>query len=175
MKVVRLSALSTVWFYPPGDTPATHLCESLSRPHSAAGRIKSMKNLNYSIGNQTLELPDCSAGPHPTVPRCAPSSWIKSIHYEEQKLGNVSDIRWKVNNALPHFPASVISRPRPQYPIQKTQTFGSTTLRFSELLVFSKEWVHAVFMCWMFVLQLWTTYFHRLLSHNDQTLWSAIV
>jgi hypothetical protein len=101
-----LSAVSTVCPYPPGDTPGTHLCERLSRPHSAAGRIKSMKNINVSIGNQTRELPNCSAVPHPTAPPFATSSWIKSIHYEEQKLGNVSELRWKVNNVLRPFTTS---------------------------------------------------------------------
>ena len=89
MKVVYLSALSTVCLYPAGDTPSTYLCERLSRPHSEAGRIKSIKNLNDAIGNQTRELPACSEVSHPTAPLCAPSSWIKSVNYEEKKLGNV--------------------------------------------------------------------------------------
>jgi hypothetical protein len=46
MKVLRLSALSTCRFTPHGDTPGTHFCQTLNRSqgHSAAGRIKSMKN-----------------------------------------------------------------------------------------------------------------------------------
>jgi len=46
MKVVRLSALRTGRFYPPGNIPGTHFCERLSQPHgqSEAGRIMSMEN-----------------------------------------------------------------------------------------------------------------------------------
>ena len=63
MKVVSLSALRTGRLYPPGDIPGTHLCERLSQPqgHIAAGRIMSMKNSNYTIGNRTRELSACSA------------------------------------------------------------------------------------------------------------------
>jgi hypothetical protein len=44
---------------PPGDIPGTHFCYRLIRPqgHSAAGRIKSMKNLNHPIGNRSRNLP----------------------------------------------------------------------------------------------------------------------
>jgi len=100
MKVVYLSALSTVCPYPPGNTPDTYLCERLSRPNNEAGRIKSIKDLNDSIGNQTSELPACSELPHTNGPPCAPSSWIKNINCEEKELDNVSDLRWIVNNAL---------------------------------------------------------------------------
>jgi hypothetical protein len=46
-----MSALGTGRFYPPGDTPGTHFYYNLSRPqgHSAAGKIKSIKNLNVAI------------------------------------------------------------------------------------------------------------------------------
>jgi hypothetical protein len=39
-----------------------------------AGRIKSMKNSNDSIGNQTRDVPACSAVPQPTAPPRAPLS-----------------------------------------------------------------------------------------------------
>jgi hypothetical protein len=40
---------------PPGDIPGTHFCWRLRRPqgHSAAGRIKAMKNPNNPVGNPT--------------------------------------------------------------------------------------------------------------------------
>ena len=37
--------------------------------HSVAGRIKSMKNSNDTIGNLIRDLPACSAVTHPTAPR----------------------------------------------------------------------------------------------------------
>jgi len=42
--VVRLSALRTGRFLPPGNTPGTHFCSRLSGPqgHSAIGGIMSM-------------------------------------------------------------------------------------------------------------------------------------
>jgi hypothetical protein len=45
------------------DLHGTHFCQRLSRPlvHSAAGRIKSMKNSNYIIRNQTRDLTHYSA------------------------------------------------------------------------------------------------------------------
>jgi len=54
---------------PPGNIPGTHLCYRLSphQGHSAAGRITSMKNSNDTIGNQTCNLPTCSAVPQPTA------------------------------------------------------------------------------------------------------------
>ena len=51
-----LSALRTGCLYLPGGIPGTH---------SAAGRIKSMKN--SSIGNRTRDLPACIAVPQPTA------------------------------------------------------------------------------------------------------------
>ena len=61
--VIRLSALRTGRFLPPGNTPGTHFCYRLSRPqgHSAIGRIISMKNSNDTIWNRTSDLPICSA------------------------------------------------------------------------------------------------------------------
>jgi hypothetical protein len=65
MKVVRLSALRTGRLYNTKNIPGrpTHFCWRLSRPQgdSVAGRIKSMKNPNDFIGNQTRDLPACSA------------------------------------------------------------------------------------------------------------------
>jgi len=51
MKVVRLSALSTVRLYPPDNIPITHFCQWLSRPqgHSAAERIMSMKKIQRNL------------------------------------------------------------------------------------------------------------------------------
>jgi hypothetical protein len=51
-------------------TPGTHFGWRLSQPqgHSAAGRIMSMINSNDTIGNQTRDLPACSAVPQPTTP-----------------------------------------------------------------------------------------------------------
>jgi hypothetical protein len=50
---------------PPGNTPGTHFCYRLSRPHghSAIGRIISLKNSNYTFWDRTSDLPICSAAP----------------------------------------------------------------------------------------------------------------
>jgi len=55
---------------PPGYILGTNFCYKLSRPqcHSAAGRIMSKKNSNYTIGNRTRGLPNCSAVHQPTAP-----------------------------------------------------------------------------------------------------------
>ena len=59
---------------PPGNIPGTHFCWRLSRSqgNSAAGRIMSLKNSKNTIGNQTRDLPACSAVPQPTAPPRAP-------------------------------------------------------------------------------------------------------
>ena len=83
MKVLRLPALRTGRFYPPGNIPGTHFCYRLSRPqgHSAAGRIMLMKNCNDNIGNRTRDLPACSAVHQPTAPPRAPvNKYILSYH-----------------------------------------------------------------------------------------------
>jgi len=69
MKVVRLSVPHTSHIYPPGDILGTHFCYRLSLPqsNSAAGRIKSMKNSNDTIGNWTHDLLVCSTVPQPTA------------------------------------------------------------------------------------------------------------
>jgi hypothetical protein len=58
---------------PPGNIPGTLFCYRPGRPqgHSAAGRIMSMKNSNFTIGNQTRDLPTCSTV-QPTAPPHAP-------------------------------------------------------------------------------------------------------
>jgi len=59
MKVVRLSAVRTDRLYPTGNIPGIHFYQTLSQTqdHSAAGRIRSMKNFNDTIGNQTRDIP----------------------------------------------------------------------------------------------------------------------
>ena len=71
MKVVRLSALRTGRFLPPGNIPGSHFCLRLSRPqgHSAARRIMSMKN---SVTPSGIEPVTCSAMPQPTAPPRSP-------------------------------------------------------------------------------------------------------
>jgi hypothetical protein len=67
----------------PRDTPGTHFCWRLSRPqgHSAAGRIKTKKNSNNSIGNWTSDLPACSEVPQPTAPlRASPPPILTKIY-----------------------------------------------------------------------------------------------
>jgi hypothetical protein len=61
-KVVNLTRRSHL---PTRNTPGTHFCQRLSRPqgHSATGRIMSLKNSIDTIGNQTRDLPVCSAVP----------------------------------------------------------------------------------------------------------------
>jgi hypothetical protein len=59
---------------PPGNIPGIHFCQVLSRPqdHSAAERIKSIKNYDDANGNWSFDLPVCSAMPQPLrhrVPR----------------------------------------------------------------------------------------------------------
>jgi hypothetical protein len=50
---------------PSGDTRGPHFCQrfSQSQDHSAAGRLKSMKNHNDPIGKRTRNFPACSAVP----------------------------------------------------------------------------------------------------------------
>jgi hypothetical protein len=74
VKVARLAPLLSGHIYPPGNTPGSHFCYKLSgtQGHSATGRIMSIKNSNDTIGNQTRDLPACSAVRPPTVPLRAP-------------------------------------------------------------------------------------------------------
>ena len=80
LKEARLSAVHTGRLYPPGDIPGTPISQKLS----AAGRIKSMKNPNDSIGNWTRDPPACSAVPQQTAPprtvRCYPTK-LKLLYY----------------------------------------------------------------------------------------------
>ena len=52
----------------------------LSQPqgHSAAGKIMSMKNSSDTIGNQTRDLPACSAMSQSTLPPLAPKINIRT-------------------------------------------------------------------------------------------------
>jgi hypothetical protein len=63
MKLVRLSALSTSLFNPPGYIPGTHFCYRLSRPHGNSD----------ANGKRNHDLLACSAVPQPTAPPCAPA------------------------------------------------------------------------------------------------------
>jgi hypothetical protein len=49
---------------------------SQSHGHSAAGRIISMKNSSDTIGNQTRDLPTCSAVPQPNALPRAPNMYV---------------------------------------------------------------------------------------------------
>ena len=73
MQVVRLSALHRR-LYPPGNSPGTHFCYRLYQfqDHSGSGWIISMKNPSDTVGNQTRDLPACSALLQPTAPPRAP-------------------------------------------------------------------------------------------------------
>jgi hypothetical protein len=100
MKVVRLSALRTSRLYPPGNIPGTHFCQRLRRPqgHSAAARIKSMKNSSDTIGNRTRNRPTCSSVPQPTVPPPAPAYGIAEVNLHRfLNLGTIG--RWVVSFA----------------------------------------------------------------------------
>jgi hypothetical protein len=58
---------------PTGKIPGTHFCYSLSLPHghSAAGRIKSIKNLKHAFGNRTGDVRACSTV-QPSAPQRTP-------------------------------------------------------------------------------------------------------
>jgi hypothetical protein len=68
--------------YPWGNIPGTDFCQRLSRTqgHSAARRIKSMKNSSESTVNRTRDLPAYSAKPQPSAPPRAPSFCMKAIN-----------------------------------------------------------------------------------------------
>jgi hypothetical protein len=58
MKMASLSAPRTGRLYFPREISGTHFCYRPSRPHghTAAGRIRPMKNPNYSTGNRTHDV-----------------------------------------------------------------------------------------------------------------------
>jgi hypothetical protein len=66
----QMKALRTGRFNPPGDTTGNHFCYKLSRlqVYSAAWRFKALQNSSDSFGNQTRDLPACSAVPQTTAP-----------------------------------------------------------------------------------------------------------
>ena len=69
MKVISLSVLRIYRLYPQGKIPGSHFCYSRIRTqgHSAAGGIRSKKNLKDPIGKRTRNLPARSAVPQPTA------------------------------------------------------------------------------------------------------------
>jgi hypothetical protein len=89
MKVRSLSALSIVRLYPRRNFWYSLLLEAESTPGPyAAGRMKSMKDPNDTIGNRTRDLPACSAVPQPTAPllicrmyQVQPSILLESVSY----------------------------------------------------------------------------------------------
>jgi hypothetical protein len=66
---VRLSALRTGRFLPPGRFLVLSSVKRLSRPqgHSAAGRIRSIEKSSDLIGNRTHNLPACNIVPQPST------------------------------------------------------------------------------------------------------------
>jgi hypothetical protein len=87
MKVVRLSALPTIALTPKRYSWYSFLLEDESTPgRITAGRIMSMKNSNYTIGNRTHDLPACSAGPQTTAPpRAIVNVKLIVTHSKQQK------------------------------------------------------------------------------------------
>jgi hypothetical protein len=81
MKVVRLSALHTSSFYPPGNIAGTDFCQRLSWTQGChmAKRIKSMKNSIDTIANWTCNFLACSVVPQPTTSSCAPIYYFMHI------------------------------------------------------------------------------------------------
>ena len=67
MKVVRLSVLRTGRLYTQEIFPVYSFLLEPER-HRAAGRIRSMKNFNDTMGSRTRDLPVRSAVPQPTAP-----------------------------------------------------------------------------------------------------------
>ena len=55
---------------PPGNITGTHFCWRLSQPHGLSGARRIMSTINSydNIGNQTSDLPTCSAVPQPNAP-----------------------------------------------------------------------------------------------------------
>jgi hypothetical protein len=94
VKVVRLSALSNCRLHPPGDIQGTHFCKRLNPYHMAAGRIKSMKNANDTIGNQTHNLSESSIVSQQTAPPRTPLSTGEEIILGETHGNKRKCIMW---------------------------------------------------------------------------------
>jgi hypothetical protein len=89
---VRLSTLSAGCLLPPRMMPGAHFCWRLSRPqgHSTAGRIKSIKNSNYFIGNRTRDLAACSVVPQTTpLPRAQYEFEWKGKETKKRRNGRI--------------------------------------------------------------------------------------
>ena len=86
-EVVRLSALRTGRLYHPGNIPGSHFCQKFSRPqgHSAAGRIKLMKNPSDLTGNRTRDLPAFSTVPQPTASPRTPSQLYPMLAWRKKR------------------------------------------------------------------------------------------
>jgi hypothetical protein len=76
MKVVSCQPYAPAVFTPREGSWHSFLSgsESTPGPHSAAGRIKSIRNSNDPIRKRTHDLAASSAVPQPTAPPCIPSS-----------------------------------------------------------------------------------------------------
>jgi hypothetical protein len=69
LKVVKFRQPYAQANLPPGNISVTHCCYRVGRTQgrSADGKIKSMKQSNYTMGNKTRDLPACRAVPQPTT------------------------------------------------------------------------------------------------------------
>ena len=81
----------------------------MSRPqgHSAAWRIKSMKNSSNAIGNRTRDLTACSAVPQPSSPPRAPTLLdliALNLHTQQYKT-----IRFTFNYQRPRVVSSAVA------------------------------------------------------------------
>jgi hypothetical protein len=109
MKRVRLSALSSGRLHPSRKIPGTDFCWRLSRSdgHSAAGRIKSMKNSSDPNRNRTRNLPACNAVTQPT-PKIQKSLYLHlsapcgRYVLDDQFLTNSTEQRpsWEADSSL---------------------------------------------------------------------------
>jgi len=89
MKMVRLSALSIDHLNPQEILLvliSVRGCRAQNQ--SAAGRIKSMKNSNDNLKNQTYVLPACNAVPRANKPLCGPE---QSVQHTSRSFKRASD------------------------------------------------------------------------------------